>query len=106
MNLKVSGINIDITAALREYVEKKLDRIVRHVDNVISISVTLSVDKLDQKAEVDLHLAGKSIHTESVENDMYAAIDTLMDKLNRMVLKYKEKKSDHRSTPSGREMSQ
>lgn len=104
MNLKVTGINIDITPALREYVEKKLDRIVRHVDNAISTSVTLSVDKLQQKAEVDLHLAGKSIHTESVENDMYAAIDTLMDKLDRMVLKHKEKRADHRATPSGREM--
>ncbi|MDO5686165.1 MAG: ribosome-associated translation inhibitor RaiA [Neisseria sp.] len=103
MNLKITGINIDITAALREHIEKKLERIVRHADGVISTAVTLSVDKLQQKAEVDLHMAGRDLHVETVESDMYAAIDVLMDKLDRMVLKHKEKQTDHRTTPSGRE---
>lgn len=103
MNLKITGINIDITAALRDHIEKKLERILRHADGVISTTVTLSVEKLQQKAEVDVHLAGKNLHVETVESDMYAAIDILMDKLDRMVLKHKEKQSDHRATPSGRE---
>lgn len=103
MNLKITGINIDITAALRDHIEKKLERILRHADGVISTTVTLSVEKLQQKAEVDVHLAGKNLHVETVESDMYAAIDILMDKLDRMILKHKEKQSDHRTTPSGRE---
>jgi putative sigma-54 modulation protein len=101
MNLQITGLNIDITAAIREYIETKLSRITRHVDNVISTTVTLSVEREQQKAEVDLHLAGKNLHVESTENDLYAAIDILMDKLDRMVLKHKEKATSHRTVPSG-----
>ncbi len=99
MNLQITGLNIDITPAIKEYIETKLARINRHVDNIISTTVTLSVEKEQQKAEVDLHVAGKNLHVESVENDLYAAIDTLMDKLDRMVLKHKEKATNHRATP-------
>ena len=101
MNLKFTGLNIEVTNALKDYVTTKLERITRHVDNVISIAVTLSVEKLNKKAEVDLHLSGKDLHVESVDADMYAAIDGLMDKLDRAVLKHKEKNQDHRATPSG-----
>ena len=65
MNLQVTGLHLDVTPALREYVETKLERITRHVDHVIDVAVILSVDKLVQKAEVNLHLAGKDIHVEA-----------------------------------------
>lgn len=104
MNLTVTGLNLDVTEALREYIGNKLARINRHADNIISTTVTLStVEKGQHKVEADVHLAGKDLHVETIEDDMYAAIDILMDKLDRMVLKHKEKNTDHRSSPSGRE---
>lgn len=96
MNLKITGLHLEVTQPLRDYIEEKLDRVVRHVDNVIDTSVTLSVDKLDQKVEVNVHLAGKDIHVEAIDSDMYAAIDAMIDKLDRQVLKHKEKQSAHR----------
>lgn len=96
MNLNLTGVHLDITPAIREYVITKLDRINRHFDHVIDVNVVLSVDKLRQKIEANVHVRGKEIHAEAVEPDMYAAIDALADKLNRQVLKYKEKLSDHR----------
>ena len=94
MNLKISGHHLELTPALREYVQNKLERIKRHFDNVIDVSVTLSVDSLTEKekrqrAEINLHLRGKDLHVESEAQDMYAAIDLLMDKLDRQVLKHK-----------------
>ncbi|BAK78091.1 sigma 54 modulation protein/S30EA ribosomal protein [Pseudogulbenkiania sp. NH8B] len=100
MNLKVTGLHLDVTQPLRDYIESKLERITRHVDHVIDVAVTLSVDKLVQKAEVNVHLSGKDIHVEATESDMYAAIDLLMDKLDRQVLKHKEKLSEHRAIPT------
>ncbi|GGY02612.1 ribosome hibernation-promoting factor, HPF/YfiA family [Paludibacterium paludis] len=96
MNFKLTGLHLDITPAMREYLESKLERIARHVDQLIDVSVILSVDKLVQKAEANVHLSGKDIHVESADSDMYAAIDALMDKLDRQVLKHKEKISEHR----------
>lgn len=96
MNIKVTGLHLEITPSLRDYIESKLERISRHVDDLIDVSVTLSVDKLVQKAEVNVHLSGKDIHVEATESDMYAAIDLLMDKLDRQVLKFKEKQTTHR----------
>lgn len=97
MNLNLTGVHLDITPAIREYVVAKLDRINRHFDHVIDVNVVLSVDKLRQKIEANVHVRGKEIHAEAVEPDMYAAIDDLADKLNRQVLKYKEKLSAHRT---------
>ncbi len=102
MNLKINGINIDVTPALDSHIRGKLERIMRHSDNVISATVTLSVDKLEHKAEVDWHLAGKDLHLNQTDKDMYAAIDLLVDKLDRAVLKHKEKTHDHRAEPSGK----
>lgn len=96
MNLNLTGVHLDITPAIREYVIAKLDRINRHFDHVIDVNVVLSVDKLRQKIEANVHVRGKEIHVEAIDPDMYAAIDALADKLNRQVLKYKEKLSDHR----------
>jgi putative sigma-54 modulation protein len=100
MNLKISGHHLELTPALREYVENKLERIKRHFDNVIDVTVILAVDSLTEKekrqrAEINLHLRGKDLHVESEAQDMYAAIDLLMDKLDRQVLKHKSKIQDH-----------
>lgn len=91
MNLKITGLNIDVTDALREHINSKLARINRHSDNVISVSITLSVEKVEQKAAAQIHLAGKDLHIEAVEKDMYAAIDVLADKIDRAILQHKEK---------------
>lgn len=99
MNLKFVGQNVDVTAALKDYTLNKLERIIRHADQVISATVTFSVLKVQKKAEIDLHLSGKNIHIDCVDHDMYAAIDCLMDKLDRAVIKYKEKKQPSRQTP-------
>ncbi|HEY7788068.1 MAG TPA: ribosome-associated translation inhibitor RaiA [Casimicrobiaceae bacterium] len=97
MNLHLTGHHLDITPAIREYVIAKLDRVNRHFDHVIDVSVVLSVDKLRQKVEATLHVRGKDLHAQSTDADMYAAIDALADKLDRQVLKYKEQLKNHRS---------
>ena len=95
MNLKISGHHIEITPALHDYATSKLERVIRHSDHVIDVNVTLSVEKLKQKAEVTVHLPGKDIYVESIGEDLYAAIDILADKLDRQVQKRKEKLQDH-----------
>jgi putative sigma-54 modulation protein len=92
MNLNVTGHHLDVTPAIRQYLNAKLGRVVRHFDHVIDAHVILSVVKLRQKAEVTLHVQGKDIHCQSEDNDLYAAIDLLADKLDRQVLKYKSKR--------------
>jgi putative sigma-54 modulation protein len=92
MNLNLSGHHLDITPALRSYVQDKLGRVTRHFDHVIDAHVVLSVDKLMQKAEVTLHVRGKDIHCACEQQDLYAAIDLVADKLDRQVLKYKGKR--------------
>ena len=94
MNLNVSGHHLDITPAIRGYLSAKLERVRRHFDHVIDAHVILSVDKLVQKAEITLHVRGKDLHCESQEKDLYAAIDLLADKLDRQVLRYKDKLYD------------
>ena len=95
MNLSIQGHHIDVTPALREYVKSKLDRIRRHFDQVIDVSAVLGVEKLQQKAEVTLHVKGKDLFAEAVDTDLYAAIDLVADRLDRQVLKYKNKRQDH-----------
>ena len=96
MNLNLTGHHLEITPAIRAYVVTKLERVTRHFDHVIDVNVVLSVDKLRQKIEATVHLRGKDIHVESVDPDMYAAIDALADKLDRQVLKHKELVKNHR----------
>jgi putative sigma-54 modulation protein len=95
MNLQISGHHVEVTPALRVYVENKLDPVIRHFDRVTGVSVILSLDKLKQKAEVTVHVPGKDIYVESAEDDLYAAIDVLFDKLDRQVQKHKQKVQDH-----------
>ena len=89
MNLNVSGHHLEVTSAIRTYVKSKLQRVSRHFDHVIDAHVILTVDKLRQKAEATLHLRGKDLHCESEQDDLYAAIDLLADKLDRQILRYK-----------------
>jgi putative sigma-54 modulation protein len=92
----VSGHHLAVTPAIRTYVESKLERVARHFDHVIDAHVILTVDKLRQKAEATLHVRGKDLHCECEEQDLYAAIDLLADKLDRQVLRYKDKLYDKR----------
>lgn len=91
MNLTVSGHHVAVTPALESYVRGKLDRVKRHFDHVIDVNVILSVQKLRQKAEVTLHVRGKDIFVESDDPDLYAAIDLLADKLDRQILRHKDR---------------
>lgn len=95
MNLNITGHHIEVTPAIREYVTGKLDRVLRHFDQVTSSHVILSVEKLQQKAEVTLHVKGRDIFADATDGDLYAAIDLVADKLDRQVVKYKEKVSSH-----------
>ena len=96
MNLHLSGHHVDVTPAMRNYVTSKFTRITRHFDHVIDVNVILSVEKLKQKIEANVHLSGKQIFVECHDPDMYAAIDALVDKLDRQIIKHKEKNFEHR----------
>ena len=96
MNLHLSGHHLGVTPAIRSYVLEKLGRVTRHFDQVIDLHVIMSVEKLRHKVEVSMHVAGRDIHVESIDGDMYAAIDALADKLDRQVVKHKEKLTIHR----------
>lgn len=95
MNLNITGHHVDVTPAIREHVQHKLDRVIRHFDHVTSVHVILTVEKAQQKAEVTLHVKGKDIHADCTDADLYAAIDLVADKLDRQVVKHKEKVTDH-----------
>jgi putative sigma-54 modulation protein len=95
MNLTVSGHHVAVTPALRAYVHNKLERVTRHFDHVIDVSVILEVEKLRQKAEVTVRVRGKDIFVESDAADLYVAIDALADKLDRQVLRYKDRVKAH-----------
>jgi putative sigma-54 modulation protein len=100
MNLTISGHHLDVTPALRDYVTTKLDRVTRHFDQVVDINVLLSVENLRekerrQKAEVTLHVKGRDIFVEQADADLYAAIDQLVDKLDRQVCRHKDRVQAH-----------
>lgn len=97
MNLTLTGHHVEITPAMRDYVTTKMNKVIRHFDNVIDVTVILSVEKLKQKAEVNVRVRGKDIFVETDSADMYASIDNLADKLDRQLLKHKEKNTDRRS---------
>jgi len=95
MNLNLTGHHLEITPALRDYVKNKLERITNHFEQVIDVKVTLSVEKLKHKVEATLHVPGSDLHAECSDDNMYSAIDLLADKLDRQILKHKEKHGDH-----------
>ena len=97
MQLSLTGHHVDITEPMREYVNSKMDRLERHFEHITDIHVVLSVEKLRHKAEATIKVNGGTIYADNTEEDMYAAIDGLVDKLDRRVRKHKEKLVDHRA---------
>jgi len=97
MQLNVSGHHVEVTDSLREYVESKVGKTARHFDLVSEVNCILTVEKLRHKAEATVHVIGGKIYADNTEEDMYAAIDGLVDKLERRVRKFKEKLVDHRA---------
>ena len=95
MQVSVSGHHVDITDSLRDYVESKVERLERHFDIVSGVDCILTVEKLRHKAEAKVNVNGGTIYADATEEDMYAAIDGLVDKLDRRVRKHKEKLVDH-----------
>jgi putative sigma-54 modulation protein len=106
MNLDINGRHLDITPAIRDYVQAKLSRVKRHFDHMIGMSITLSVIRIEHTAEVTLHVPGRDIHAQATNQDMYAAIDALADKLERQVQRYKEKITNHNHKPLKHQHSQ
>lgn len=97
MQINLTGHHVDITEAMRNYVNTKLERLERHFDHVTNVHVILTVEKLRQKAEATLHMNGANVFADATHEDMYAAIDSLVDKLDRQVKKHKEKMTNHRA---------
>ena len=100
MHLTISGHHLEVTPALRSYVTSKLDRISRHFDQVVDVKVLLSVEKQKEKerrqrAECNIHVKGSDLFAECSNQDLYAAVDELMDKLDRKVVRHKDKLKDH-----------
>jgi putative sigma-54 modulation protein len=100
MNLTISGHHLEVTPALRTYVTSKLDRITRHFDQVVDVKVILTVEKLKererrQRAECNIHVKGGDMFAESAHADLYAAVDELMDKLDRQVVRHKDRLQNH-----------
>ena len=95
MQITIKGHQIDITPALREHTESKMERLTRHFDHLHELSIVLSIEKLLHKAEVTMQLSGKTLHADATAPDMYAAIDVLVDKVETQLRKHKEKLTDH-----------
>ncbi len=95
MQLNITGHHVEITDSMRNYVSEKFERLERHFDHVTNVHVVLSVEKLRQKAEATLHVTGNNLFADAENDDMYAAIDALTDKLDRQIKKHKEKVTDH-----------
>ena len=95
MQISVSGQHLEITTSLRDYITSKFERLERHFDQVTNVHAVLSVEKLRQKAEATIHINGATVFANAENEDMYAAIDALADKLDRQIKKHKEKRSDH-----------
>ncbi|MBX9704767.1 MAG: ribosome-associated translation inhibitor RaiA [Gammaproteobacteria bacterium] len=96
MQINISGHHLEITESMKEYVNSKLERLSLHNASITKTHVILSVDKLVQKAEATLHVSGKDLFADATDSDLYAAIDSLADKLDRQLIKHKEKMQSHR----------
>ncbi len=95
MQINLTGHHVDITEAMRDFVHDKFSRLERHFDHINNVHVILSVEKLRQIAEAKMHVNGGELFANSESDNMYAAIDTLIDKLDRQVIKHKEKMIRH-----------
>ncbi len=101
MQLNVTGHHVDLTDSMHNYVETKMQKLERHFDNMTNVHVVLSVEKTRQKAEATIHIAGGNLFADSEDADMYAAIDAMVDKLDRQIKKHKEKHTDHHRSEGG-----
>lgn len=101
MQVNISGHQLDVTDALRDYIEEKFARLERHFDKITNVQVTLEVEKLKQKVEATLHVAGGEVVANAESDDMYAAIDLLTDKLDRQLIKHKEKNVERQQGRAG-----
>ena len=101
MQLNISGHHVELSPALQDYIKGKLQRIQRHFDHVVDAHVVLGVQRQLHKAEATVHVSGNTLHAESEHEDMYAAIDLMLDKLDRQVKKHKEKLTDHHARENG-----
>jgi len=97
MQISLSGHHVEITDSLRNYVNEKIERLDRHFDQALDIHVVLTVEKLRHKAEATMHVSGGNLYADDIQEDMYAAIDGLVDKLDRQGKKHKEKLKNHRN---------
>ena len=95
MQINISGHHIELTPAIKNYVNTKLDKLEKHHDKITSTNVILSVEKLRQKAEASIHVSGKDFYADCESEDLYTAIDLLADKLDRQLIKHKEKMRNH-----------
>jgi putative sigma-54 modulation protein len=96
MQISITGHHLDVTESLKAHVQLKFEKLKRHFENVADVHVILSVEKLDQKAEATVHLSGAKVFAEDVKPDMYDSIDSVVDKLDRQIIKHKEKTGSHR----------
>ena len=94
MQVNISGHHVEVTDALNDYVAQKLEKLERHFDQIGNVQVTLSIEKQRQKAEASVNIKGAQLHADAIHDDLYAAIDLMNDKLDRQLLKHKEKKVD------------
>lgn len=99
MQVNVSGHHVEVTDSLRNYVTTKLERLERHFDHITNMTVILSVEKQRQKAESTIHVSGGEIFADAEHEDLYAAIDMMTDKLDRQLIKLKEKRQSRKRSP-------
>jgi len=104
MNLSIIGHHLDVTPAIREYIQNKMARVLRHFDHVIDTQVMLSVEPLKHRAEITLHVRGKDIHCESSEQNLYASIDLLVDKIDRKIIQHKDRTQNHHHIAAKRQL--
>ena len=96
MNLTVTGHHVDVTSSMRNYVDEKMERLQRRSDNLFGVHVILTVEKIRRKAEATIQISGTKLYADTTETDMYAAIDKLTDKLDRQLVRHKEKQKSQR----------
>ncbi len=96
MQISITGHHLDITDSLKAHVQLKFEKLKRHFDNVADVHVILTVEKLEQKAEATVQISGAKVFAEDVQPDMYNSIDNVVDKLDRQIIRHKEKTGSHR----------
>lgn len=95
MQINFTGHHVEITPPLKDYATKKMDKLVRHFDRIIKIDLTFEIEKLQQIAKATIYVSGAKLHADSRSDDMYKAIDLLIDKLDRQIKEHKDRQSEH-----------